>query len=95
MGYLKVDVEGAMQIAATLKQNAEARQSDIASLTPRVEPAAVWEGDAATAYSEKYQQWRSAETNLVNALEELSHVVGQIITNFDMVNKNGASAMQA
>jgi WXG100 family type VII secretion target len=93
VGYLKVDVEGAMQIAAALRQNADARQSDIASLTPRVEPAAVWEGDAANAYQEKYQQWRSAETNLVNALEELGHVVSQIITNFDQVNQQGAAAL--
>lgn len=94
MGYLKVDVEGAMQIASALRQNAEARQSDIASLTPRVEPSAVWEGDAATAYQEKYQQWRSAESNLVNALQELGQVVSQIITNFDQVNQQGAAALR-
>ncbi len=94
MGFLKVDVEGAMQIAAALKQNAEARQSDLSALTPRVEPSAVWEGDAATAYQEKYDQWHSAETNLVHALEELGQVVGQIITNFDQVNQQGASALR-
>ena len=94
MGFLKVDVEGAMQIASTLRQNAEGRQSDLAALTPRVEPSAVWEGEAASAYQEKYDQWRTAETNLVHALEELGQVVGQIITNFQAVNQQGASALQ-
>jgi hypothetical protein len=34
--------EGAMQIAATLKQNAAARESDLSSLSTRVAPQAVW-----------------------------------------------------
>lgn len=93
MGYLKVDQEGAMQIASLLKQNAAARESDITSLSARVAPQAVWEGTAATAYQEKYEQWRTAETNLVRALEELGQVVGQIITNFEAVDQQGASAM--
>lgn len=93
MGYLKVDYASAEQIAATLQQNAEARISDINSLSSRVNPANVWEGAAAGAYTEKYEQWKQAETNLVNALEELSGVVKQIIANFDQVDQQGASAL--
>lgn len=93
MGYLKVDKEGAMQIAATLKQNAAAREGDLASLSARVAPQAVWEGTSATAYEEKYQQWRNAETNLIRALQELGQVVGQIITNFESVDSQGAAAL--
>lgn len=93
MGYLKVDYASAEQIAATLQQNAEARISDINSLSSRVNPANVWEGVAANAYTEKYEQWKQAETNLVNALEELSGVVKQIITNFDQIDQQGASAL--
>ena len=93
MGYLKVDYASAEQIAATLKQNAEARVSDINSLSSRVNPANVWEGTAASAYQEKYEQWKQAETNLVNALEELGGVVKQIIDNFDQIDQQGASAL--
>jgi WXG100 family type VII secretion target len=92
--FLKVDFAGAEQIAATLKQNAADRTNDINTLSSRVDPSAVWEGDAATAYQEKYNNWKSAETNLVNALEELGGVVKQIIDNFDAINQQGASALR-
>jgi WXG100 family type VII secretion target len=92
--FLKVDFAGAEQIAATLKQNAADRTNDINTLSSRVDPSAVWEGDAATAYQEKYNNWKSAETNLVNALEELGGVVKQIIDNFDVINQQGASALR-
>jgi WXG100 family type VII secretion target len=94
VGYLKVDFAGAEQIAAALKQNAEERTSDINSLSQRVNPSAVWEGDAATAYQEKYEQWRAAETNLVNALDELGGVVKQIIDNFNQIDEQGAGALR-
>jgi WXG100 family type VII secretion target len=94
MPYLKVDIAGAKQIAADLKQNAEARQSDLSTLGAKVSPGSVWEGDAARAYEEKYEQWRSAETRLVEALRELGMVVDKIITNFDEINRSGAAAMQ-
>ena len=93
MGYLKVDYAGAEQIAAALKQNAEARISDINSLSSRVSPSSVWEGTAATAYQEKYEQWEQAENNLVNALEELGGVVKQIVDNFNQIDQQGASAL--
>jgi WXG100 family type VII secretion target len=93
VGFLKVDYAGAEQIAAALKQNADARMSDIGSLSSRVDPSAVWEGAAATAYQEKYEQWKSAENNLVNALEQLGGVVKQIIDNFDQIDTQGASAL--
>jgi WXG100 family type VII secretion target len=92
--FLKVDFAGAEQIAATLKQNAADRISDINTLSSRVDPSAVWEGDAATAYQEKYEQWKSAENNLVHALDELSGVVKQIIDNFNQINEQGASALR-
>lgn len=94
MPFLKVDFAGAEQIAATLKQNAADRTNDINALSSRVDPSAVWEGEAATAYQEKYNNWKSAETNLVNALEELGGVVKQIIDNFDAINQQGASALR-
>lgn len=93
MGFLKVDEEGAQQIAALLKQNASARESDLSSLSARVSPQAVWQGQAATAYEDKYQQWRSAESNLIRALDELGQVVHQIITNFQSVDQQGAGAL--
>lgn len=93
MGYLKVDYAQAEQIAAALKQNAEARIGDINSLSARANPANVWEGTAANAYQEKYEQWKQAENNLVNALEELGGVVKQIIDNFDQIDQQGASAL--
>lgn len=95
MGYLKVDFAGAQQIVATLRQNAEARTSDIQSLSSRANPAAVWDGAAATAYQDKFEQWKAAETNLVNALDELAQVVQQIVNNFNAVDQQGASAMPA
>lgn len=93
MGYLKVDKEGAMQIAATLNQNAAARESDLATLSQRVAPQAVWQGQAAVAYEDKYQQWRNAETNLIRALQELGQVVGKIISDFEAVDTQGAAAL--
>jgi WXG100 family type VII secretion target len=93
VGFLKVDYAGAEQIAATLKQNAEARLSDINTLSGQVDPSAVWEGAAATAYQEKYEQWKSAENNLVNALEQLGGVVKQIVDNFDQIDQQGAGAL--
>ena len=92
MGYLKVDYASAEQIAATLQQNAQARISDINSLSSRVNPANVWEGAAATAYTEKYEQWKQAESTLVNALEELGGAVKQIVDNFEAIDQQGASA---
>jgi WXG100 family type VII secretion target len=93
VGYLKVDYAGAEQIAATLQQNADARMSDINTLSSRVDPSAVWEGAAATAYQEKYEQWKAAENNLVSALEQLGAVVKQIINNFDQIDTQGAGAL--
>jgi WXG100 family type VII secretion target len=93
MGYLKVDEAGASHIATLLKSNAAARESDLRSLSCRVSPSAVWEGAAATAYEEKYQQWRTAEANLIRALGDLGQVVQQIIQNFTAVDHQGASAL--
>src|ERR1700683_2789908 len=92
VGFLS-SMKRAQQIAALLKQNAAARESDLSSLSSRVSPQAVWQGNAATAYEDKYQQWRSAESNLIRALEELGQVVQQIITNFEQVDQQGASAL--
>lgn len=94
MPHLKVDIAAAKQIATDLKQNAEARQSDLTALGGRVRPENVWEGEAARAYQEKYEQWRSAETRLVEALRELGMVVDKIITNFDEINTTGAAALR-
>jgi len=94
VGYLKVDYAGAEQIAATLQQNAEARMSDISSLSSRVDPSAVWEGVSATAYQEKYEQWKAAENNLVSELEQLGGLVKQIVANFDQIDQQGASALR-
>lgn len=94
MPYLKVDIAGARQIATDLKANTEARQADLSSLGARVRPDAVWEGEAATAYQEKYLQWEAAERRLVEALRELGMVVDKIITNFDEINQTGASALR-
>jgi WXG100 family type VII secretion target len=93
MSYLKVDEAGAMQIAAMLKENAAAREGDLARISAQVGPQAVWAGSAAVAYEEKYQQWRDAEINLIRALQELGQVVGQIITNFESVDSQGAAAL--
>ena len=94
MPYLKVDFASAEAIAAALKQNAADRTSDISTLSSRADPSAIWEGAAATAYQEKFQQWKTAETNLVAALDELGAVVRQIIDNFDQINQQGASALR-
>jgi uncharacterized protein YukE len=79
VGYLKVDYAGAEQIAATLRQNAEARISDINSLSSWVNPSSVWEGTVAELYLRKYEQWMQAEAAVVKALEELGGVVKQIV----------------
>ncbi len=94
MGYLKVDIAGAKQIATDLKQNADARTSDIQTLGAKVNPANVWEGDAARAYDDKYQAWKTAENRLIEALRELGQVVDKIITNFDEINTQGAAALR-
>jgi WXG100 family type VII secretion target len=94
VGYLKVDFAGAEQIAATLRQNAADRTNDINALSSRVDPNAIWEGEAANAYQERFNNWKAAESNLVNALEELGAVVKQIIDNFDAINQQGASALR-
>lgn len=93
MSYLKVDIVQAKQIATDLKQNAEARVSDLASLGSKVNPVNVWEGEASRAYQDKYDQWKAAEQRLVDALRELGVVVDKIITNFDEVNRQGAGAL--
>ncbi len=93
MPTLAVDPCVLHPIAAALKQNASDRISDINSLSSRVDPSSVWEGDAATKYQEKYEQWKQAENNLVSALEELGGVVKQIIDHFDQINQQGASAL--
>lgn len=54
MSYLKVDIAQAKQIATDLKQNAEARVSDLASLGSKVNPTNVWEGEASRAYLEDF-----------------------------------------
>ncbi len=94
MGYLKVDVAAAKQIASDLSRNAEARTSDLSALGSRVRPDNVWEGEAASAYQEKYEAWRAAEMKLVDALRELGQVVDKIITNFDEINTQGAAALR-
>jgi WXG100 family type VII secretion target len=94
MGYLKVDIAAAKQIATDLKHNAEARTSDLSALGSRVRPDNIWEGEAAVAYQEKYEAWRSAETQLVEALRQLGLVVDRIITNFDDINTQGAAALR-
>jgi WXG100 family type VII secretion target len=94
-GELRVDYQGAQQIARTLRQNAEARENDVRTLSTQVSPQAVWQGAAATAYQDKYEQWKTAETNLVNALEQLGQAVQQIIDNFDQIDTQGASAFSS
>jgi WXG100 family type VII secretion target len=94
MGYLKVDIEAARGIAVALGQNAEARLGDLASLGSRANPDNIWEGEAATAYRERYEAWRTAENNLVEALRQLGVVVNNIITNFDEINQSGAGALR-
>ena len=92
-GYLRVDFQGAQAIVTALKNNAQARESDISSLSSQANPAAVWEGTAASAYEDKFEQWKTAETNLVNALEQLADVVQSIVNNFDEINQNGAASL--
>ena len=93
MGWLKVDEGAIMQLVTLLKQNAAAREADLANLSALASPASLWEGNAATAYEDKYRQWRVAETNLIRALDELGQVVEQIIANFQAVDQQGASAL--
>jgi len=94
MPFLKVDVASAKQIAADLKTNAEARTSELTALGAKVRPDNIWEGEAARAYQEKYEEWRAAESRLVEALRGLGLAVDQIINNFDEINRQGAAAFR-
>ncbi|WUH93319.1 WXG100 family type VII secretion target [Streptomyces sp. NBC_00433] len=93
MGYIKISVEDVQRIGSLLQQNATARENDVTSLSSSASPEAFWEGAAASAYTEKYNQWRAAERNLIQALHDLGHVINTIANNFDQVNQSGASAM--
>lgn len=93
MPYLKIDIDGARRIAAKLEQNATDRDTDVKTLSAAVDPSAIWEGTAARAYSDKYEQWKAAEAKLVEALRELGSVVKQIVNNFDEIERNGTSAL--
>ena len=92
-GYLQVDFAGAQAIVTALRNNAQARESDIQTLSSQANPAAVWVGTAATAYEDKFEQWKAAEANLVNALDQLANVVQSIVNNFDEINQNGAASL--
>lgn len=95
MGYLRIDYDQAQTIINALKNNADARNSDIQTLTRQASPQAIWEGAAAAAYEDKFEQWKSAETNLVNALEQLADIVQKIKDNLYEIDQNGAAAMPA
>jgi WXG100 family type VII secretion target len=94
VGFLKVDEAAVNQIASLLKANAAARKSDLARLGARVSPNVVWEGATPNTYEKKYQAWRAAEINLIQALDELGQVVQEIIQNFQTVDQQGASALR-
>jgi uncharacterized protein YukE len=95
MPPLRVDYFGLEAIASELKRNAEARFSDINSLSNRVNPANVWEGNIPDLYLKKYEQWRQAQAYLVTALEELSDVFMLIIDELpcDCDHRGGAALM--
>ena len=94
MGHIRIEPEQVQQLAAKLSQNADARRADVSTLSAQASPEAIWEGESAGSYRERYEAWRNAEQNLVEALSQLGQAVNQIAQNFAEIDRGGAAAFR-
>lgn len=95
MGYLKMDFAGVDQIARNITNASNENTGKLSALTVQAAPDAVWEGEAASSYTNAFQRYTAAEKELQAALLGLGQAVNTIKDNFQQINQSGSQAFNS